>query len=77
MAAETEPEQADVVAFILAYLRGDEVGCRSLLASADPVALCSDVVDVTVGLACQWLPGGRAEFERMLTSWQARRRDSL
>lgn len=74
------PELPDVVSFIRAHLAGDEEACRSLLATAGGpggLTLLSHVVTVAIDGWCQALPGGRDELERMLTSWQERRRGSL
>lgn len=73
-------ELADVVAFLAAHARGDEQACRMLLGSlgtAGGIRLLGHAIEVAIEVACQNLPGGRAEFQRMLVSWQARRRDSL
>lgn len=77
---DTEPELADVVGFIRAHLAGDVDACRSLLASAGGpggLTLLSEVVSVTIDMACRSLPGGRDELEQMLSSWQERRRRSM
>jgi hypothetical protein len=73
-------DQADVIAFLAAHVRGDERTCQELLASlgtANGVRLLGHAIELAIEVACHELPGGRAEFRRMLESWQVRRRDAL
>ena len=73
-------EQADVIGFLAAHVRRDERTCQELLTAlgtADGIRLLGHAIEVAIEVACHTLPGGRAEFARMLGSWQVRRRDSL
>ncbi len=73
-------EQADVIAFLAAHVRGDEQACRELLGTlgtAGGIRLLGHAIELAIEVACHELPGGRAEFRRMLESWQVRRRESL
>jgi hypothetical protein len=68
----------DVIAFVACHLQGDEQGCRDLLAAVpDGVVLLGYAIETVVGVACELLPGGRAELLEMFTSWQERRRAAL
>lgn len=73
-------EQADVIAFLAAHARGDEVTCQEFLTTLGTpggVRLLGHAIEVAIEVACHALPGGRAELLDMLTSWQERHRGQL
>lgn len=78
--ADDDVDQADVIAFLAAHVRKDERTCQEFLTAlgtANGVRLLGHAIELAIEVACHELPGGRAEFRRMLESWQVRRRDSL
>ncbi len=71
-------ELPDVVAFLAAHVRGDQEACRALLGAVpDGTVLLGHAIEVAISVACQALPGGRAELADMITGWQERRRGQL
>jgi hypothetical protein len=76
--AEVEAvELADVVAFLLAHIRGEEQTCRELLGMTDGVKLLGYAIEVAIEVAAEAMPGGRVQLEQMFVSWLSRRRESL
>ena len=78
--ADTGPELPDLVALLLCHVRGDQDAAVGLLTSLGPdaaLALVSEAITAALAVAYEFAPGGRAEVEGVLVSWQERRRDGL